>query len=294
MNTTDNDYCRMVIEAARSAMAEDASVRPKVAAAVERGGKLLGIAFRGELMPGEHAEFTLLQRKLSKVDLAGTSLFTTLEPCTTRNHPKRPCSDWIIERKIGRVVIGMLDPNPQVYERGVARLRAAGIMVDFFPQEMRVNTREDNRSFIEQFRASPALTGTITFNFKHNDGRYSLGHGDLLFETRWSNAGSSAIHIYRDGTNLEGIAHLHTADQLAHVRDASVYDMSSRALTPREGHFAVLRNVNDKFAVLRVDDVRARSHGDDYDSLTLTYWINSDGSPRFVQEEDVAGQEGSA
>ncbi|MFZ2575811.1 MAG: bifunctional diaminohydroxyphosphoribosylaminopyrimidine deaminase/5-amino-6-(5-phosphoribosylamino)uracil reductase RibD, partial [Trichococcus flocculiformis] len=39
------------------------------------------------------------------------------------------CSDKIIEKKIGRVVIAALDPNPLVSGRGVKKLQAAGIEV---------------------------------------------------------------------------------------------------------------------------------------------------------------------
>ncbi len=59
---------------------------------------------------------------------AGSTLFTTLEPC---NHTGRtgPCTEAIIEAGVSRVVLGILDPDEQVAGAGVERLIEAGIDV---------------------------------------------------------------------------------------------------------------------------------------------------------------------
>ncbi|TMP91288.1 MAG: hypothetical protein E6L08_11560 [Verrucomicrobia bacterium] len=195
----NREFMFQAIMSARCGRSEDARPHPKVGALVVRQGSVVGTAYRGELAAGEHAEFTLLQKKVPTEDLGGTTLFTTLEPCTTRNHPKKPCVEWILERGIHTVFVGMLDPNPQVYEQGVRRLRNAGISVDFFPADCREMMRSDNDAFIEQFKASPDLTGKVSFNFTHNEGKFTLGHGELTFQTRWSNASNSRIHVYTGG-----------------------------------------------------------------------------------------------
>ena len=62
----------------------------------------------------------------------GATAYVTLEPCShTGKTP--PCADLLVEKGVARVVVGRRDPNPQVDGRGIARLRAAGIVVDESP-----------------------------------------------------------------------------------------------------------------------------------------------------------------
>jgi len=144
----ENIYIRRAIEEARRSRHEAGSrVNPWVGAVVVKEGRMLASAHRGEFNFGDHAEYTVLEKKLSEDHLAECTVYTTLEPCIVRNPPKLPCADHLIERKVKRVVIGMLDPDQRITGKGILKLRKAGIIVDLFPVSFMSELEELNRNF---------------------------------------------------------------------------------------------------------------------------------------------------
>ncbi|MFQ5733472.1 MAG: bifunctional diaminohydroxyphosphoribosylaminopyrimidine deaminase/5-amino-6-(5-phosphoribosylamino)uracil reductase RibD [Planctomycetaceae bacterium] len=99
---------------------------PVGAVVVDSAGALLGEG-RHERFGGPHAEIHAL--KSAGERSRDATLVVTLEPC--RHSGKTgPCTDAVISAGVRRVVVGTVDPNPQMSGEGVARLRAAGIQVD--------------------------------------------------------------------------------------------------------------------------------------------------------------------
>ncbi len=102
-----------------------ASPNPHVGCVLVRDGNVIGEGFT-QPAGSDHAEIVALQ---IAGDARGATAYVTLEPCA---HTGRTgaCTDALINAGVKRVVIAILDPNPQVNGRGVARLSSAGIAVD--------------------------------------------------------------------------------------------------------------------------------------------------------------------
>jgi pyrimidine deaminase RibD-like protein len=153
MMDNDHKYMQLAIEVSKSCKSEPGKVSPMVGAVVIKDGEVVTTAYRGEQEPGEHAEFTALEKKIDNDStLAGSTVYTTLEPCTTRGHTKHgdrkiPCADRLVERKVSRVVIGMLDPNPAIQGKGYQLLRDHNIAIAMFQPELAAEVEDMNRHF---------------------------------------------------------------------------------------------------------------------------------------------------
>lgn len=124
-NSWDEIYINHCFELAIQGIGT-ASPNPLVGAVVVKNEKIIGVGYHHKY--GEvHAEPDALSNCTE--DVEGSTLYCNLEPCCHTNKQTPPCTDLIIQRKIKRVVISNLDPNPAVAGKGVSKLRDAGIEV---------------------------------------------------------------------------------------------------------------------------------------------------------------------
>jgi diaminohydroxyphosphoribosylaminopyrimidine deaminase/5-amino-6-(5-phosphoribosylamino)uracil reductase len=75
---------------------------------------------------GPHAEIVALD--LAGDSARGSTLYVTLEPCSHHGRTP-PCADAVVSAGVRRVVIGVLDPDPNVAGQGAEKLRRAGLDV---------------------------------------------------------------------------------------------------------------------------------------------------------------------
>jgi diaminohydroxyphosphoribosylaminopyrimidine deaminase / 5-amino-6-(5-phosphoribosylamino)uracil reductase len=122
---TDANWMRIALREAEKGLGR-CSPNPAVGAVIINSGRLVSTGYHRKA-GRPHAEVEALRRAPAS-DLYGSTLYVTLEPCSTFGRTP-PCTDAIIAARIGRVVVGAIDRNPAHAGKGLDRLRSAGIRV---------------------------------------------------------------------------------------------------------------------------------------------------------------------
>src|SRR6476469_8060321 len=117
---------------------------PMVGAVVlDSAGQLAGEGWH-QKFGGPHAEVFALAAAGDRA--RGGTLVVTLEPCC--HHGKTPpCTDAVLKAGIAKVVAAMEDPFPRVAGQGAARLRGAGVVVEFGLGE--AEARQQNAPYLK-------------------------------------------------------------------------------------------------------------------------------------------------
>ncbi|WP_248961643.1 deaminase [Sphaerisporangium perillae] len=104
------------------------------AVVVAGDGTVLATGYSREGDPHDHAEEAALA-KIARDDprLASATVYSSLEPCTTRASRPRGCTELIIAAGVPRVVFAWREPDLFVDCTGAETLREAGVEVVEIP-----------------------------------------------------------------------------------------------------------------------------------------------------------------
>ncbi len=188
----DNYYMGIAIRLARKGIGKT-SPNPMVGAVIVANGKIIGRGYH-KRCGDHHAEINAINS--TKKNIKGSTFYITLEPC--RHYGRTPpCVDAVIQENPERVVIGSLDPNPEVNGKGVKILRSKGIKVD-------VGIRESECMQVNEHYFKFVKTGLpyITIKYAQTlDGRISTKSGD----SQWISSEASRRYVHRLRSINDGI-----------------------------------------------------------------------------------------
>lgn len=187
MNCPDDErYMRRCLDLARKG-AGRVSPNPMVGCVIVHDGSVIGEGFH-ERYGGPHAEVHAISSVRDESLLPSSTLYVNLEPCSHYGKTP-PCSDLIVKKGIGRVVIGCIDPHEKVAGKGVEKLLRAGI-------EVRTGVLEQealqlNAAFVKSHTCGmPLVVQKIAQTV---DGRVALENG----ASRWITGDESRREVHR-------------------------------------------------------------------------------------------------
>ncbi len=164
----DEEYMKQALTLARKGLGKT-SPNPMVGAVIVKDNRIISQGYH-HYFGGKHAEVDALQG--ARGNVAGATIYVTLEPCCYYGKTP-PCTDALISHKIGRVVIGILDPNPQVNGRSVEILKQRGL-------EVKVGVLEEECRRLNEPHFKYITTGLpfVTLKFAQTlDGRIATATG---------------------------------------------------------------------------------------------------------------------
>ncbi|WP_414636271.1 dihydrofolate reductase family protein [Actinophytocola sp.] len=113
---------------------------------VDAAGTELARGYSRDTDPTVHAEESALA-KLSGPPPPGATLYSSLEPCSSRSSRPTTCTQHILDSGIRRVVIAWREPSTFVHGHGAELLAAGGVEVIEFP-DLAPAAKEPNRHLL--------------------------------------------------------------------------------------------------------------------------------------------------
>lgn len=119
---------------------------------------------------------------------------------------------------------------------------------------------------------------TIEFDYSDNDGEFTIGEDEYLFNTQWSKASDTSIYACSDGANIEKIALIKNKNIKEFENgslDISKLNYSSRCRTAHIGDIIVWINKQGNLACTKVLEIKDDTRGSENDYLKFEYEIHS-------------------
>jgi diaminohydroxyphosphoribosylaminopyrimidine deaminase/5-amino-6-(5-phosphoribosylamino)uracil reductase len=194
---------------------------------VGAGGQVLAEGFT-QRAGGAHAEIAALREAANRgADVRGATVHVTLEPCSHHGRTP-PCCDALIAAGVGRVVVAIGDPNPQVAGGGLERLREAGIAVTMGDADIADAARELNIGFFSRMvHARPWVRVKAAASL---DGRTALDNGESQWITGHAARADGHAWRRRAGAVLTGIGTVLADDPRLDVREVDTAVQPLRAV----------------------------------------------------------------
>ena len=178
------------------------------------------------------------------LSVQGATVYVTLEPCSHYGRTP-PCCNALIEAKVGKVIVAILDPNPLVSGRGVQMLRDAGIVVEVLPTDSAeaIASRELNIGFFSRMvRKTPWVRLKVAASL---DGQTALANGQSQWITGEAARADGHAWRARACAVLTGIGTVLQDDPLLNVRHpVATASTSDRSGTPssaeRQPHLVIV------------------------------------------------------
>ncbi|GGD87397.1 putative bifunctional riboflavin biosynthesis protein RibG [Tsuneonella deserti] len=140
-----------------------------------------------------HAEAVALE---AAGDVAGATVYVTLEPCAHSSHRGPACADLLVEARPARVVVGVEDPDPRTAGSGLARLSQAGIRADILPS---TEARESLAGYLARKRLGrPHVTLKLAMSL---DGCIALADGT----SQWVTGAVARAHVHSRRAKADAI-----------------------------------------------------------------------------------------
>ncbi len=207
---------------------------PRVGCIIVKDGIVIGEGAT-QKVGGPHAEVVAIQDAKYRGyanQLAGSTFYVTLEPCSHFGRTP-PCADALVAHQVGRVVVASLDPNPLVGGKGIAKLREAGIQVDYpllAEEALAINT-----GFISRMAAQRPWTWTkLACSL---DGKVALNNGVSQWITAEPARRDGQHWRARSSVVLTGIGTILKDNPLLNVRAIATERQPIRAVI--DGQFQI-------------------------------------------------------